>query len=66
MWTTRDELEYLNTIGQHAETAAVKDLSKAEMLRLYLKAARSRLNWGLIDGAVVIRCAEALLAELIR
>ena len=64
MWTTREELNYLQRIGQHSESALVTDKSKAEMLRLYLCAAALRSNWGFIDSTVVIAQAAALLAEL--
>ncbi len=65
MWTTRDELEYLASLGTHSESAIVTALSKAEMLRNYIAAAHQRSEWGLIDPAVVIARAEDLLRRCI-
>lgn len=65
MWTTQEELRYLDAIGTHSESAIVTSKTKAELLRNYLRAASLRSEWGMIAKEVVMLAAEEMLREIV-
>lgn len=44
-WTTEDELEYIDDIGNSSTAASVTRLSRRELLNKYIKSLNKRRNW---------------------
>lgn len=68
---TRREKEFLRHIGEHANPQALCDkhgraLSKMELLKKYLKASLSRVNWGEIDKNHVLEYTKDMIKKLDR
>ena len=51
-WTTEDELEYLDTIGENSKTCCMH--TRKEMLQKYLNGFRQRRVWDDIDRKQVL------------
>lgn len=60
-WTTENEKEWLNNIGQHNKNR--NNLTVSHALQLYLEASKKRVNWASIDREKAVAYAESLLAR---
>lgn len=64
-WTTEDEIQYIQTIGNHNVTKGLRATArKIEYLKNYLEAAKYRSDWGEIDKAQALAAARWHLASL--
>ena len=61
-WTTENEKEWLNNIGQHNKNRR-NNLTVSHALQFYLEASKKRVNWGSMNKKEVIAYAENLLAK---
>ena len=61
-WTTENEKEWLNNIGQHNKNRR-NNLTVSHALQFYLEASKKRVNWGSMNKEEVIAYAENLLAK---
>jgi len=61
-WTTENEKEWLNNIGQHNKNRR-NNLTVSHALQFYLEASKKRVNWASIDREEVVAYAESLLAR---
>ena len=61
-WTTENEKEWLNNIGQHNKNRR-NNLTVSHALQFYLEANKKRVNWGSMNKKEVIAYAESLLAR---
>lgn len=61
-WTTENEKEWLNNIGQHNKNRR-NNLTVSHALQLYLEASKKRVNWASIDREKAVAYAESLLAR---
>jgi hypothetical protein len=59
-WTTRDEIEFIKCLGQHAIS---RTPSRQELLRRYIRSSELRAEWGEVSKRVVLLAANAALAE---
>jgi hypothetical protein len=63
-WTTEDELEYIDDIGNSSDAASVTNLSRRELINKYIKALNKRRDWLNINRKTVLTHAvKALKAE---
>ena len=60
-WTTKNEIDYIKSMGTHSKSWRVKGMSFEHMLRKYLNAAYKRTDWGNIDRVRVIAFVKAEL-----
>jgi len=61
-WTTENEKEWLNNIGQHNKNRR-NNLTVSHALQFYLEASKKRVNWASIDREEAVAYAESLLAR---
>jgi hypothetical protein len=59
-WATRDEINFLNGLGQWSESSA---LTKRQLLRNYVEASAHRNNWGAIDPVEIKQHCLYLLKQ---
>lgn len=59
-WTTENEKEWLNNIGQHNKNRR-NNLTVSHALQKYLEASKKRVNWGSMNKEEVIVYVENLL-----
>ena len=63
-WTTDDEIEYLDNIGQSLKTDGTLRGTKREHLLGYLESIGGRVKWKDVNRGEVTRYAKALLNSL--
>jgi hypothetical protein len=53
--TTNDELIYIKNIGRHSPNT--RNITRKDMLKSYIKAAKLRFNWGKLDKREIMQFA---------
>lgn len=61
-YQTSCEMDFLRHLGSYGPHAASFRLTKADLLRGYLEAAKKRHDWGEIDREKIIEYATELLS----
>lgn len=66
-WTTRDELNYLEGLGDRSCSAALRlgACARPMMLSGYLAGARARTDWGHVDREKAVSTAQQMLANAV-
>jgi saccharopine dehydrogenase-like NADP-dependent oxidoreductase len=61
MYSTRDEMEYIKTIGTHS--LACKNTPKKVLLKKYIAGCEKRKNWGTLNSVSIINFAKSELQK---
>lgn len=62
IWTTADEIHFIKEMGTHAEGGMTTPIKK--LLANYIRAAKSRKDWGFVNPQAVLSFAENRLRSL--
>ena len=64
-WTTENEIEYLDHIGEYLVKASVRN-PKIIMWRNYIQAAQYRTDWGQMDAAKIMQHVNGLIYNCVK
>lgn len=56
-WSTSDEIQFLETLGRHSKSNAVRQ----DLLENYIRAAKERNEWGRVDKDAILYEARQMM-----